>query len=183
MSVVVKDDFLSEENFSLLQDYCKESEFKKHVAGDKEFLALPTPEFILPYLQKNKYQIIFTFIRKAHAEFDTDWRIHADNIINGSKVDSASVLYIDFEENEFTGTAFWIHKEHGKQLPKDVSNEVFDKVLVEDANAPEKWNFNGVIGALKNRLLTYNANYFHSKYPNKIERGERIVLVVFYKKL
>ena len=46
MSVVVKDDFLSEENFSLLQDYCKQSEFQKHVAGEKEFLTLPTPEFI-----------------------------------------------------------------------------------------------------------------------------------------
>lgn len=72
MSVVVKDDFLSEENFSLLQYYCKESEFQKHVAGEKEFLALATPEFILPFLQKKKHQIIFTFIRKAHAEFDTD---------------------------------------------------------------------------------------------------------------
>lgn len=179
MSVSVKDNFLEKTDFKLLQAYCKE-DFNIHSVGEKDFLCLPTPDFLKEKLEIEGKNIVLTFIRKAYNDFDTDWRIHADNIVNGKKTSLASVLYIDIPDDFYTGTAFWNHISHGPKLKSNIDNAEFDRLILEDSNDLSKWKFDSVIGAVKNRLVTYNSNYFHSKYPNKIEKGGRIVLVTFY---
>lgn len=179
--ISVQDNFLTQNYFNWLQEYCQQ-DFKVITVGEKQFLMLLTPKEILHSVQIPNHEIILSFIRSAHSEFDTDWRIHADNIILGKKSKLASVLYINKPQDVTTnGTAFWEHKTYGLSLPKDISNQDFDKLLLEDSNDLSKWEQTDFIRNVPNRFLTYDSNYFHSKYPNKIEKGERIVLVTFYK--
>ena len=181
--ITVNDNFLPRKAFEDLQEYCYTNEFQKITAGDKEFLVLDTPRSILEFLRLEGFNLVLTFVRKAHKDFDTNWRIHADNIINGYKTEIASVLYVNNPEGvSDNGTAFWVHDKHGQQLPKDVSEKEFNRLITEDANEPTKWRMDSIVGNIPNRQLTYNSNYFHSKYPNTIEEGERIVLVCFYEK-
>ena len=175
------DNFLPEGLFQELSDYCRQKEFQLVNVGEKQFLVLPTPPIITEYLQIPEHEIILTFIRKAHKDFDTDIRVHADGIINNEKTHLASVLYIS-ESNTPNGTAFWQHHKHGKSLPADVTEQEFNRLLTEDSNDLSKWKSIGFVQNVPNRLLTYNANHFHSKFPSLIDSGERIVLVTFYKK-
>lgn len=178
----IENNFLPQEVFEELQNYCLKSEFERVKLGEKELEFLKVPDDILPYLQEEKHDLIVTFIRRATPDFDTDLRIHADNIIQGHKTSIAKVLYLSpkgsVSEN---GTAFWEHITHGLELPKDVTNEEFDRLITEDANDWKKWNIRQVFHSEPNKLLTYDSNLFHSKYPAKITHGERIVLVAFYK--
>jgi len=175
------DNFLPKGLFQELSDYCAQKEFQMVNVGEKYFLILPTPPIVIDYLQREGHEIILTFIRKAHRNFDTDFRIHADGIIMNEKTDLASVLYIS-ESNTPNGTAFWQHHKHGKSLPADVTEQEFNRLLTEDSNDLSKWKQIGFVQNVPNRLLTYNANHFHSKFPSLIDSGERIVLVTFYKK-
>ena len=182
--IVVQDDFLPVDKFLSLQDYCNKVKFVEHEVGEKSFLIANTPENALSELRVEGYKIILSFIRKAHKNFDTDLRIHADGIIDGQKTDLASVLYINSSEGVTTnGTAFWEHFKHGHKLPDDFTNEEFDRLLTEDANQKENFTMTDKIMARPNRLLLYDASYFHSKFPRKISKGERIVLVTFYSKI
>lgn len=179
----VNDNFLPEDLFQELQDYCNQKEFQEIKVGDKSFLYLPTPEVFIPLLQIPEHQIILSFIRKAHSEFDTDYRIHSDRIINQEQTELACVVYINENEGVTTnGTAFWKHHFYGSELPKESTNEEFNRLLLEDSNDLSKWKLIRFVQSQPNRCLTYKANQFHSKYPNKITEGERIVMVTFYKK-
>jgi hypothetical protein len=180
----IKDNFLPENTFKRLQYYCETNEFSIVTAGDKQFSVLEVPNNIKPYLEKEGYKVILSFIRNAWNEFDTDWRIHADNIIMGERVSLASVLYINENKGvSENGTAMWEHHLHGKELSECVSEEEYNRLILEDANDLSKWNKTDYVKSKPNRLLSYSANLFHSKFPNKIKKGERVVLVVFYKKL
>lgn len=180
--IYVQDSYFQPKVFNLLQQYCKQ-EFQIIDRGGKEFLVLPTPKELVPLLQIDGNELILSFIRKAHKEFDTSWRVHADNIIEGHKTSLASVLYISGNDVSENGTATWKHHLHGTRLPEDVTDEEFDRLLLEDANDLDKWERMDFIKSEPNRMLTYESNLFHSKWPNIIEEGERIVLVNFYRKL
>jgi len=179
--ITIHDNFLGQHAFDWLQEYCKQ-DFNIVTVGDKQFSVLETPKEVIASLQIPNHEIILSFIRNAYCDFDTDWRIHADNIIQGEKSKLASVLYINkprgVTEN---GTAFWEHKTCGLSLPSNISNEDFDRLLLEDSDDLSKWKQKDFIANVPNRFLTYDSNYFHSKFPNKIENGTRIVLVTFYK--
>lgn len=181
--IKVQDNFLSVEEFKSLQHYCFNNDFSIVAAGDKSFSVLETPKQILEKLEIEGQEIIFSFIRSAYKEFDTDLRIHADNIINGHMTSMASVLYVSNEDITPNGTCFYKHNKYGLKLPKDCSAEDFDKLLSEDSNDESKWEKKDIVCAIPNRLLTYDSNYFHSKYPKVIENGTRIVLVCFYKSI
>jgi hypothetical protein len=179
----VKDQFLPEEVFKSLRTYCKENEFEIKKIGEKEFSVLPTPDFVQEFLHIPDYDLHLTFIRSADKNFDTDIRIHADNIIAGKKTALASVLYISTPaETSTNGTAFWKHHEHGFTLPEDVTNEEFDRLITEDSNDTSKWELQDIVWSEPNKQVMYNSNNFHSKWPAEISVGTRIVLVSFYTK-
>lgn len=178
-----EDNFLPQALFEELQNYCLNTDFQRIKLGEKEFDILETPIKILPYLQVEGHELITTFIRQATSKFDTDLRIHADNKILGEKTALAKVLYINPKDGTTeNGTAFWKHHIHGEELPEDVTNEEFDRLITEDANDWQKWSIQQILFSEPNRLVTYKSNLFHSKFPAKIHNGKRIVLVAFYKK-
>jgi len=176
--IIARDNYLEANTFDALIDYCK-SDFQIVKMGEKEFSVLETPKDLLPLLEVEGHNLILSFIRSAHENFDTDLRIHADHIIEGKKAVLASVLYIEVKDS---GTAFYSHKQYGSILPVTVSNEEFDRLIIEDSNDESKWIMTDFISGVPNRLLMYDANMFHSKYPKVIKNGVRKVLVNFYER-
>lgn len=83
--MIVTDNFLPGAAFEDLQHYCIDNDFEIVKLGEKEFSVLPTPRYLLEFFQIPDHELVLTFIRSAHADFDTDYRIHADNIIEGKK--------------------------------------------------------------------------------------------------
>ena len=82
---------------------------------------------------------------------------------------------------ELHGTALWEHKVLGKCLSKNTSKEDFNKLILNESENLEMWNLSSVVGYEENRVISYPANYFHSKYPNKSWEEGRQVFVMFYK--
>jgi len=180
--IYVVDNYLDQNTFKSLQEYCNTTPFEIITLGEKQFSVLETPQSLIPLFQMEKHTLITTFIRSAHKEFDTDLRIHSDNVINGHKTALACVFYISGSEVSKNGTAFYHHTKYGKQLPDNISAEEFDRLITEDSNDRHKWKQKDIIVSEPNRLLVYNSNYFHSKFPQVIDRGVRQVLVCFYTK-
>jgi len=180
--IKVTDDFLDKNIFSELQDYTEKTEFNVVTAGDKQFSTLEVPKHIYPLIEMDGYDITLAFIRRAYNGFDEEMRVHCDGIIMNKKTDYASVLYINKAEGVTSnGTAFYEHKVHGPKLDKEDEAE-FNRLILEDSNDSSKWKLTDFISSKPNRLLTYKASLFHSKFPNKISEGVRVVLVVFYSK-
>jgi hypothetical protein len=173
--------FLSKEEFSELLKYC-EQDFQIVDIGGKEFSVLPTPENILSKLQINGHDIILSFIRSAYEGFDNDLRVHTDSYISGKKSSLASILYITDVEGG-SGTAFYHHPVHGEFLPEDVTQDEYFKMLdPQISNDENLWHRLFVINNEPNKIVVYNSDLFHSKYPKEIKNGVRKVLVTFYKK-
>ena len=182
------DEFLPPEIYNLSSQELTLDSFEKMTVGDKDFhVRFASSEF-----QKNviyrieqregrKIKNILSFFRVSTDELDTDWRIHSDLKINGQQPDRAVVLFMSPSPAAalINGTAFWEHNEYGYKLP-DATNEEFDRLLSEDANNIEMWKLNSVIGHKENRLISYPANYFHSKYPRTSWPEGRVIYVMFY---
>lgn len=182
--IQVLNNFLPKEVFKALQDYVNNNEFQIVNVGEKDFSVLEAPPFILPFLEIKGFEMTLCFIRQAHKNFDTDNRIHSDGIVNNKPTHLARVLYLNNDgELEPNGTCFWNHSKYGDSLPLDTQDEEFNRMLIEDAEDLTKWQKTDIIHARPNRLLTYEANQFHSKWPNKIEKGIRRVLVSFHTKI
>jgi len=187
--IYFKDDFLDNGDYNKLSLELSDSDFEEMVVGGKSFYVVSSNSFIdhvilskLERIEGRKLTNILSFFRMSSENLDTDWRIHSDQKINGEQPDRAVVLFMSpsYSDIELHGTAFWEHEKYGHELP-NVSNSEFDKVLIEDANDTCKWKLNSVVGHRENRLVSYPASYFHSKYPNKSWKERRIVFVMFYK--
>ena len=182
--ISVVDNFLPEDEFKSLQEYCDNNLFEIVSFPGKSFSVLYPPSSVYNYLHMDGYEMVLSFVRSAYKGFDTNLWIHADNIVQGKKIDIASVLYInDDEDVTENGTAFWKHYVYGRTLPKDCTNSDFDNILLKDADNRTSWLKKDYISSRPNRMLTYDANYFHSKYPEEITEGIRKVLVTFYTKI
>ena len=182
--IYIKDNFLPQNLFKTLVEYCDEFEEVKY--PDKSFWVKEVPtelnNYIINDLEKiegKKIKNILSFLREAKQGQDNDWRIHNDTVIEGEQPDRAIVLYIKSNQQGLNGTAFWEHENYGHTYIKSNSEE-FNRMLKEDANDKSRWELNSVVGCKDNRLLSYPCEYFHSKYPNEYE-DQRIVLVMFYK--
>ena len=152
------------------------------------YVQRPTQPFLkyvvesLEALENNKIEPILGFFRVSNDLLDTEWRIHSDLNIDGQKPDRALVLYISPREvNDLHGTALWRHKTYGKCLPKNTANEEYDRMINNESENLDMWTLDSVIGYNQNRAISYPANYFHSKYPNKSWKSGREVFVMFYK--
>ena len=187
--IYVVDNFLEEAFYNIHSDSLKNNANIEVVVGEKSFYIQPASEEfvevvcnVLSEKEKKSIQPILSFFRCATDKLDNDLRIHSDYIIEGVKPDRACVLYMSKSELEdLNGTAFWEHEHYGQSLPKDVSHEEFDRMILEDSNDITKWKLKSVIGNNENRLVSYPSNYFHSKYPATAWEKGRYVFVMFYK--
>ena len=136
----------------------------------------------LSTFEGNTVDPILSFFRVSNDMLDTNWRIHSDLNIDGQKPDRAIVLYISPRKiNELHGTALWEHKNYGKCLPKGTTDKEYDRMIYDESEDLSKWRLDTVVGYNQNRLISYPAHYFHSKYPNKSWGQGREVFVMFYK--
>ena len=164
-------------------------DYKVFKTPDESFYyQIPTKSFInyvvnkLEEIENNKIINILSAFRLSNEEISNNWKIHSDLIIEGQKPDRALVLYISPRKiNKLHGTALWEHKTYGKLLPDTVTNEEFDRMILKESENLDMWTLNSVIGYEQNRAISYPANYFHSKYPNKSWKSGREVFVMFYK--
>ncbi len=180
------DNFISYENLNKLDVYL--NNFQEVDTGEKKFWVMDVPDNILnifceriKLIEGKTPEVLLSMFRISDNERDIDWRIHCDGIINNDVPKRAAIFYISKSKyNSLHGTAFWEHKKYGDYLNND-KLENFNKLLLKDSNNLEVWNLKSVIGYKRNRLLSYSANYFHSKYPNKSWQSGRKILVIFYK--
>jgi len=183
--IYIKDDFLDIDLIKCLDN--DKTEFQEVKTPGKSFwIKIPSDGFVelvcnkISKIENCIIEPIFSFFREAKEGQDNDWRIHNDSIIEGQQPDRAIVLFISEDDyGDLNGTAFWEHRKHGERL-EDITQEEFDKLLIEDSNDRDKWLLKSVIGHKQNRLLSYPCNYFHSKYPNEFVNSRK-VFVMFYK--
>tara|TARA_R100001594_G_scaffold4168_1_gene15012 strand:- start:2024 stop:2602 length:579 start_codon:yes stop_codon:yes gene_type:complete len=187
--IYIIDNFIEKNNFQELQDKLNNNKYIEYQTPGKSFwIQEANEEFVKSVSKKLSIQEncniepILGFFRISTDKIDVDWRIHADGIMFDQKPDRAVVLYISPTKlNKLHGTAFWEHEKYGNQLPINTTNKEHDRMLEEDANNLDKWKLNTVLGYKQNRLISYPANYFHSKYPNESWEKGRQVFVMFYK--
>ena len=187
--IYIIDDFIEAKLFEETTKQLNTNKFVEFIAGNKSFyIQKPNSVFNSYVLSKLKsvegcdLENILSFFRVSTDKLDTTWRIHSDLNIEGQKPDRAVVMYMSpREREELHGTALWEHKIYGKKLPKDTTNEEYNRMITTEAENLDMWKLSSVIGYEQNRLISYPANYFHSKYPNKSWEKGRQVFVMFYK--
>ena len=183
------DDFIDKDLFKIASSYLKKGEFIKHTVGEKDFYVQESPKSFDDYVLRKLSMIegkplesILSFFRVSTEELDNTWRIHSDLNIDGQQPDRAAVLYMSpRKQEELHGTAFWEHEVYGKSLPDHITDEEYDRMIRVDSEQLDMWRLVSVAGYEQNRLISYPANYFHSKYPNKSWKEGREVFVIFYK--
>jgi hypothetical protein len=187
--IYTKDNFIDKDLFNIACNYLKKGEFIKHKAGEKNFYIQESikafDDYVLAKLgviEGRPLENILSFFRVSTNELDNTWRIHSDLNINDQRPDRAAVLYMSPRElEELHGTAFWEHEVYGKDLPSHITDEDYDNLIRVDSENLDMWRLVSVSGYEQNRLVSYPANYFHSKYPNKSWKEGREVFVIFYK--
>ena len=183
------DDFLDKDLFKKTIDELNNNSYTEYKTPGKSFWVQEAkPEFIdyvLQVLSEKEgceLESILGFFRLSTDTIDAELRIHSDGIINNQQPDRAVVLYISQKKlTELHGTAFWNHKKYGKKQPDNISDDEFNRLLTEDSGNLNNWELNTVLGYEQNRLISYPANYFHSRYPNKSWKAGREIFVMFYK--
>ena len=183
------DNFIEKGLFRIATSYLADGKFIKKTAGEKDFYVQESPELFdnhvlskLSMMEGKELENILSFFRVSTDKLDNTWRIHSDLNINGQRPDRAVVIYMSPRENEeLNGTAFWEHEVYGKELPGHVTDEKYDEMIRVDSENLDMWRLSSVSGYEQNRLISYPANYFHSKYPNKSWEEGRQVYVMFYK--
>jgi len=187
--IYFEDNFLNDTEYKAVQDDIVSDEFKGIEVGDKVFHVHFPSDSVTQMIERavsaregGKVKNILSFYRIATDTIDTDWRIHSDQKIEGVQPARAVVLYLSPspEPCVMTGTAFWKYHTYGHELPENTPNEEFDRTLLEDSNDTSKWELSSVVGHAPNRMVSYPASYFHSKYPNVAWPDGRVVFVMFY---
>jgi hypothetical protein len=190
----ILDDVLEKKEFLEYQSYLQNVDLYQEVEadGNKKFYITNAPggleEKITTYLEKTwnaKVKVVLSGIRKATQYLDTDWAIHSDLCVGSEEIpEYGAVFYISQNESELNGTALWRHKEMGYRMPRNLSKDEVMRLSDRDYNDIDKWELSSVIGGIENRLVSYPAEYFHSKFPSKAwgvtQKDCRIVFVLFY---
>mgnify|MGYP003145228980 CR=1 FL=1 len=187
--IYIIDNFIDTELFGIAKQYLDKGKFVKHTSGGKNFYIQESPATFNSYvlrkleaIEGSEVENILSFFRVSTDQLDTSWRIHSDLNIKGDRPDRAIVLYMSpREKEELHGTALWEHQIYGRELPPAITDEDYDSMIKIDAENIDMWRLSTVIGYHQNRVVSYPASYFHSKYPNKSWAGGREVFVMFYK--
>jgi phosphopantetheine adenylyltransferase len=177
----ITDNFLPIKTFTQLRKYVASTDSQIITVGDKQLSIIHTPNFLQEFLHKQNYNLILSFLRESYDGFDKELNIHADNRLLGKKVALASVLYIN-PDNKVTknGTAFYESTIYGKEMPSGLDDNFHNNFLTKTRNNMDFWKKYQEVENQPNRMLTYNGNLFHGKYPANIDKGLRVVLVCFY---
>jgi hypothetical protein len=109
-------------------------------------------------------KITLSFYRLGTPENEPTTYIHADR----NCATWAGVLYLNEPEQCRGGTAFWRHKDSGRESLSELINSSaftdFDQ-LNREGNDESFWEMTGLVGMKFNRLVVYKSDLFHSRYP------------------
>jgi hypothetical protein len=194
-SIIIADDILESEEFLNLKKYCTEEiKFESVEKGDHIYFVAQTPKNledkilqILQEIHKKQIDVAISFLRLANSKIDINLRVHCDNGNVAGKFNPThgAVFYITHDSKNLNGTAFWKHKEFGYTCPDNFTNNDIQNKIMVDKEDSLKWDLSTIIGGVENRLVTYPAKYFHSKYPRimggKDLKDSRIIMALFYK--
>lgn len=193
-SIIIVDDVLNKEDFQDLQNYCfEENRFQSVAKGDHIYHVAYVPESlndklksVLEEIHGKKVNISISFLRLATSKLDTDLRIHCDNgnVGGAFKPTHGAIFYVTHKIDNINGTALWKHHQYGYTCPDDFDDQQIQEKIMCDKEDATKWSLSTIIGGVENRLVTYPAKYFHSKYPRvmwgKNQKDGRIALPIFY---
>jgi len=194
-SIIISDNVLSSEDFQLLKSYCiNEAKFEAVEKGDNIYIVAKPPQEIeqkilqtLQEIYHKQIDVSISFLRIANSKIDINWRIHCDNTNVAGKFNPThgAIFYITHDKNNINGTAFWRHKKYGYVCPDNFTNEEIQNKIIVDREDSMKWDVSTIIGGVENRMVSYPAKYFHSKYPRVMQgkdiNDSRIILALFYK--
>ena len=183
--MIFYDNFLPNEVLEETLAYIDYIGFEDWKHGDKTFNAVhPSKTLIelstqkLELLLNRKLDLVFSFIRRATPEIDTNWNIHADQWVGLDQPKLAAVWYLSKKPKGVTGgTAVWTHDKWGTHL---TGNEDEYNEQRAHENNKDEFELDQVVGYKQNRVVVYDANRFHSAYPNNAG-FERIVMASFFK--
>jgi hypothetical protein len=116
-----------------------------------------------------KFRTLASYFRRNGPSVDTTPRIHSDRDINGEHPTHGIIYYIDIEEG---GTAFYHHSKHGYSLPHGIDQPE------EEYSDESLWKFREIIAGAPNRMIGYEANLFHQRYPT-VSNTERLIWASF----
>jgi len=162
-----------------------EVDAKKFFVTDVPFGLQESIVSVLSSVHHKEIKILLSTIRKATKFLDKDWGIHADwDVGVGEAPQYGAVYYISENNEELNGTALWRHKEHGYEMPNSFSREDKLDITNKSYHDIDDWELSSVIGGKENRLVTYPAEYFHSKFPKQAwgttQKDSRLILALFY---
>jgi hypothetical protein len=123
------------------------------------------------------------YFRLGTKEDSATTYIHADS----GCAKNAAVWYLsEPPDGMVAGTAFWRHRETGKDRLTDADRLDTELLAKLDADGADesKWIMTGLCGQKQNRLVTYPTDIFHSRYPQNAWGNDasdgRIVFTCFY---
>lgn len=194
-SIVITDNLLPTEEFLKIKTYCTtEAKFEIVQKGDAVYFVSQTPEILekeilksLQEIYQKQIELSVSFLRIANSKIDTNWRIHCDNTNVAGKFNPShgAVFYITHDSNVLNGTAFWRHKKFGYTCPNNFTNDEIQSKIITDREDSMKWDLSTIIGGVENRMVSYPAKYFHSKYPRAMTgkniEDSRIIAAIFYR--
>lgn len=97
----------------------------------------------------------------------------------------AAVAWLPPTFHEPSGTAFWRHRDTGiTQIPDGINAD--DAAWIDaQCHKPEDWDIDAYVAMRFNRMICYEGNKFHSRFPfaafgDRPEAG-RLIAVAFYK--
>ena len=180
------DNFMPQQVLEETIKFTEDTGFEWVEAGDKKFFCMHPTETLkhlsnemISHLIGQPLTPIFSFIRRATDEIDTDWNIHADQFVNGDTPTLAAVWCISEKPKDtLNGTAFWSHKDYGTHLTGDV--EAYEAQRANE-NRLDQFELDNIVSYKQNRVIIYDANRFHSAYPNKAWPEGRDVMASFFK--
>lgn len=165
------------------------SDFATHEIGGKSFevchLSSLAQNLVIQEISKAEGCLVapvLGFYRRSDKETDPTVRIHNDKYINGETVDGTCIIYMNKCEKP-TGTAFWELKKQkldNKRFWGGMNK--FNEYLTNDAHKESLWQKYDFVPQSQGKMLLYDADMYHSKYPHHQEE-ERIIIVMFYKRL
>jgi hypothetical protein len=190
----ILDDVLDHQEFLEYKNYFQNTSVYRTVEadGNKKFYVTDSlyglEEKITLALKKvwnTEVKVILPIVRRATQYIDTNWAIHSDlHVGTGESPEYGAVFYLTQNNDELNGTALWKHKELGHSMSRDLSKKKVTELSDRDYNDLQKWELSSVIGGIENRLISYPAEYFHSKFPSQAwgttQKDCRIVFVLFY---
>ena len=179
--IQVYDDVLSSSKFEKIKETTDKTVFHEEIHGEDSFTVSHDRRFntilhsILEGCLNRKVKLYLGFLRLANQDIDTRKRIHSDAMMQGH---FACVYYIN-TGNQITGTRFYKHSKYGYKLPRNLPSVEMNRVLCTESDKNSMWNKDITIKGRPNRLLIYESDLFHAKFPSKCE-DKRIIWVGFF---